>query len=355
MKILVTGGAGFLGSHIAEFYAQKGDDVIVVDNLSRSLTTALPKQASMYNWNYLKQNHKNVKLVRGDVRNIETLSPYEEVDVIYHAAAQVAVTTSLTDPREDFENNALGTFNVLETARNAKTEPVVVFISTNKVYGANINKIPVSETETRYVYAESKYGTGIPEEFPIDDCEHTPYGCSKLCGDLYAQDYSHVYGLRTGVFRMSCIYGDRQLGTEDQGWLAWFVVAALLGKPITLYGNGKQVRDILFVSDAIAAYDAFVRSKSLKGEVFNLGGGVEHSISLIEALSLIARMTGNVPRVRSSDWRLGDQKVYISDTLKARTKLGWVPTVSVNEGIRNLINWTRTHTDLFKARRSENQ
>src|SRR3990172_2327819 len=231
MRVLITGGAGFLGSHIAEYCDKRGDEVIVVDNLSRSSSTSLPKQASFYNWNYLKQNHKGVKLVRGDIRNIETLTPFKDVEVIYHTAAQVAVTSSLIDPRADFENNALGTFNVLETARKAKTDPVVIYASTNKVYGANINGIPVREEKTRYVFAEAEYSQGIPEEFPIDHCEHTPYGCSKLCGDLYAQDYSHVYGLRTGVFRMSCIYGERQLGTEDQGWLAWFIIATLLGKP----------------------------------------------------------------------------------------------------------------------------
>lgn len=353
MKILITGGAGFLGSHIAEFYDKKGDDVTVVDNLSRSLTTNLPKQAAMCNWNYLKQNHKNVKLVLGDIRKLETLSPFKEIDVIYHTAAQVAVTTSLVEPREDFENNALGTFNVLETARKAKTEPVVIYISTNKVYGTNINKIPVRRTKTRYIFAESKYSQGIPEEFPIDNCEHTPYGCSKLCGDLYTQDYSHIYGLRTGVFRMSCIYGDRQLGTEDQGWLAWLVIATLLGKPITIYGDGKQVRDLLFVSDAIAAYDAFVRSKSSSGEVFNLGGGVEHSLSVMEALDIIAKMTGTKPAISYSKWRAGDQKVYISDTSKVKNKLGWSPLVTTDGGIKKLINWTRTNIDLFKARRFE--
>ena len=354
MKILITGGAGFLGSHIAEFYDKKGDDVTVVDNLSRSLTTNLPPQASMYNWNYLKQNHKKVKLVRGDIRNPEIFYPFKEVDVIFHTAAQVAVTTSLVEPRADFENNALGTFNMLETARKSKTEPVVVYISTNKVYGANINNIAVREMKTRYVFAESKYYHGIPERFSIDNCEHTPYGCSKLCGDLYTQDYSHVYGLKTGVFRMSCIYGDRQLGTEDQGWLAWFVIATLLGKPITIYGDGKQVRDVIWASDAIAAYDAFVRSKSLSGDVFNLGGGVEHNISVMEALDAIAKITGVKAAITYSEWRAGDQKVYISDTSKVKNKLHWSPVVTTSEGIRKLINWTRANIDLFKTSRSQN-
>ena len=353
MEILITGGAGFLGSHIAEFYAKKGYNVTVVDNLSRATMTNLPARLSMYNWNYLKHNFKSIRLIRGDIRKIETLSPFKEVDVIFHAAAQVAVTTSLVDPREDFEHNALGTFNVLEAARKAKTDPGVIYISTNKVYGGNVNRIAVSETEKRYVFADSKYIKGIPEDFPIDNCEHTPYGCSKLCGDLYAQDYSHVYGLRTGIFRMSCIYGERQLGTEDQGWLAWFVIATLLGKPITIYGNGKQVRDILWVSDAISAYDAFIRNKGLRGEVFNLGGGMKHNISLIEALDVIKKITGVNPIINYSDWRPGDQKVYISDITKAEGKLQWSPIITTEEGIKKLINWTRNNIALFKTVQSK--
>jgi len=350
MKILITGGAGFLGSHIAEFYHRKGEDVTVIDNLSRSLTTKLPKKASMYNWYYLKQNCKNVKLVRGDVRKPETLSQFREVDVIFHTAAQVAVTRSLVNPREDFEVNALGTFNVLETARKAKTKPTVIYISTNKVYGANINKIPVREMKTRYVFTESRYSKGISEEFPIDHCEHSPYGCSKLCGDLYTQDYAQVYGLKTGVFRMSCIYGDRQLGTEDQGWLAWFVVATLIGKPIMIYGDGKQVRDVIFVSDVIDAYNAFVENKSLSGgEVFNLGGGIENNLSLLEALDLISKITAIKPKVSYSDWRIGDQRVYISDTSRAKSKLGWSSKVTIEEGVKELANWIQANINLFKS------
>lgn len=349
MEILVTGGAGFLGSHLAEFYAKKGDNVTVIDNLSRSLTTNLPIQASMYNWNYLRQNYESIKLIRGDIRKPETFAPFKEVDVIFHTAAQVAVTTSLVDPRGDFENNALGTLNVLECARKASTNPVVIYISTNKVYGANINKIPVIETKTRYIFADPMYSQGIPEDFPVDNCEHTPYGCSKLCGDLYAQDYSYVYGLRTGVFRMSCIYGERQLGTEDQGWLAWFVIATLLGKPITIYGNGKQVRDVLWVSDAISAYDSFINNKSLSGEVFNLGGGVECNISVMEALDIISKITGIKAHINYSEWRPGDQKIYISNTSKSKNKLNWFPRVTINEGIKRLINWIRTNVNLFKV------
>jgi CDP-paratose 2-epimerase len=309
----------------------------------------------LYNWNYLKQKHKKIKLIRGDIRKTATLSSFKDVDVIYHTAAQVAVTTSLAKPREDFENNALGTFNVLETARKSKTDPIVVYISTNKVYGANINRIPVRETKTRYTFAESKYSHGIPEEFPVDQCEHTPYGCSKLCGDLYTQDYAHVYGLRTGVFRMSCIYGERQLGTEDQGWLAWFIIAALSGRTITVYGDGKQVRDILFSSDAVAAYDAFVRSHGLFGEVFNLGGGAENSVSIMEALDLVASLIGRSPAVSYSKWRAGDQKVYISNTTKTKTRLSWFPSVTMDAGVRKLISWTQANIELFKAGCSGNQ
>jgi CDP-paratose 2-epimerase len=228
-------------------------------------------------------------------------------------------------------------------------------LSTNKVYGANVNSISYRETKTRYVFAESKYRRGIPEGFPIDNCEHTPYGCSKLCGDLYTQDYSHVYGLRTAVFRMSCVYGDRQLGSEDQGWLAWFVIATLLGKTIKIYGDGKQVRDILFISDAISALAAFVKNKRLQSDVFNLGGGVDHNISLVEALDLLTKATGIKPDISYSDWRVGDQKVYISDTSKAKSKLNWSPLVAPDEGIKKLVDSTRANIHLFKTVTHENR
>ncbi|RLI76572.1 nucleoside-diphosphate sugar epimerase, partial [Archaeoglobales archaeon] len=250
MRILVTGGAGFIGSHVAEYFSEKGYEVIALDNLKRG--EILGKNISLeHNIEFLN-GLSNVSFVKGDIRDFSLLKNLcKDVDVIIHAAAQVAVTTSLKNPREDFEINAIGTFNVLEAARLSGT--AVVYCSTNKVYGDNVNKIPVVEKNKRYEFADDKYKHGVPENFPIDLCEHTPYGCSKLAGDIYVQEYGHVYGLETGVFRMSCIYGERQFGVEDQGWVAWFAIATLLNKPITIYGDGKQVRDVLYVKDLIEA------------------------------------------------------------------------------------------------------
>lgn len=242
MKILITGGAGFIGSHAAEFYASKGNDVIVFDNLSRAKLLKKSIKNADYNWNYLKK-FKRIRLIKGDIRNIKEIQKAARgADVLVHAAAQTAVTASVIDPLADFEANALGTFNVLEAARKNDVKSVL-YCSTNKVYGENVNKAKVIEEKLRYAF-EKKYLNGISEDFSIDLCEHTPYGCSKLTGDLYMQDYGKLYGLKTGVFRMSCVYGTRQLGIEDQGWVAWFAIATILGKSINIYGNGKQVRDV---------------------------------------------------------------------------------------------------------------
>jgi len=335
-RILVTGGAGFIGSHVAEYYAEKGYEVIVFDNLSRVKILEKVIGDPLYNWNYLKK-YENIKMINGDIRNFEQVKEAAKgVDAIVHTAAQVAVTTSITNPRLDFEINALGTFNVLEAARLADAS--VIFTSTNKVYGENVNKIPIIERETRYEYADPKFREGIPETFPIDLCGHTPYGCSKLAADIYVQDYAHTYGLKTGVFRMSCIYGERQFGVEDQGWVSWFVIATLTGKPITIYGNGKQVRDILYVKDLVEAFDKFLNS-SLKHEVFNIGGGPNNTLSLLELLEMLKRMTSLNPRVSFAGWRPADQKVYVSDISKARVLLKWEPKTSVENGIRRLIKW----------------
>ena len=350
MKILVTGGAGFVGSHVAEYYAKRGDEVIVFDNLSRGKMLGKSVDGLLYNWNHLKSNYDNVKLVKGDVRDFEKLKlSLSEVDAIIHTAAQVAVTSSLSDPRTDFEVNVLGTFNALEVAR--LSDAAVVYASTNKVYGGNVNKIPVKEREKRYYFADERYRGGIPEDFPIDLCGHSPYGCSKLAADLYVQDYAHTYGLKTGVFRLSCIYGERQFGVEDQGWVAWFVIAALTNRPITIYGDGKQVRDILYVKDLVKAFDAFINS-NLKHEVFNLGGGRGNTLSLLELLDLLEELTGKRPRIFFADWRLMDQKVYISDISKAKQLLHWEPKVSLKESMKKLVEWVeRKHKSLEQSNR----
>jgi len=346
MKILVTGGAGFIGSHVAEHYAKEGNEVVVFDNLSRANVLGKSVGDPLYNWNYLKENCANVTLVRGDVRNFEEVKAIsKDVDVIVHAAAQVAVTTSISDPRMDFEVNALGTFNVLEAAR--LNDASLIFCSTNKVYGENVNKIPVKEEEKRYCFADERYKNGIPETFPVDLAGHSPYGCSKLATDLYVQDYAYTYGLKTGVFRMSCIYGERQFGVEDQGWVAWFVIATLTNKPITIYGDGKQVRDVLYVSDLVEAFDNFL-SSNLKREVFNIGGGPKNALSLIELLDMLKELTGKNPSLTFKDWRPADQKVYISDIRKAKEMLKWEPKIRSIEGIKRLVNWVSSNLSMFQ-------
>jgi CDP-paratose 2-epimerase len=271
----------------------------------------------------------------------------KDIDVIIHTAAQVAVTTSISNPRIDFETNGLGTFNVLEAAR--LNDSTVLYCSTNKVYGDNVNKIRVSEKQNRYEFTDIAYEYGVPETFQIDSCEHTPYGCSKLTGDLYSQDYYKVYGLQTAIFRMSCIYGTRQFGVEDQGWVAWFTIATITGKPITIYGDGKQVRDILYVKDLVNAFDNFLQRKNkISGEVFNIGGGSENTLSLLELLDMLEKLTGKRSKLSFTDWRPSDQKVYISNISKANEKLEWSPKIKPKEGIKNLINWVSKNKYLNK-------
>ena len=343
-KVLVTGGAGFIGSHVVEEFIRSGHEVVVYDNLSRGKMLGKSVGDQEYNWNYLG-SLGNVIRIRDDVRNFVALSEAAKgVDLIVHTAAQVAVTTSLENPREDFEVNALGTLNALEVAR--KEDATFLFLSTNKVYGENVNSIPVRELDTRYEFADSRFERGIPEELSVDHTGHTPYGSSKFAADIYVQDYHHTYGLRTGVFRMSCIYGTRQFGVEDQGWVAWFTIAALTGKTITIYGDRKQVRDVLFVDDLVDAVKRFVGS-NISG-VYNIGGGPENTLSLLELLSMLKEMGLN-PSYKFSDWRPADQRVYISDVRKAEMKLGWRPRISPREGVGRLVKWVRSNMNLFRT------
>ena len=344
MKVLITGGAGFVGSHAAEFYAKKGNDVVIIDNLSRAQTLAKAdktKLAIFYNWNYLKSKYDNIALIKGDIRNREQIEKIAlDVDFIIHTAAQVAVTTSIEDPLIDFETNAYGTLNVLEAARKSNNNPCIVYCSTNKVYGKNVNNIPTKEKETRHVFSDIKFEKGIPETFPTDLCSHTPYGCSKISGDIYMQDYSETYDLNTCIFRMSCIYGTRQFGNEDQGWVAHFAISNLQKKPIIIYGDGKQVRDVLFIDDLVRAFNLFYeKRKMISGDVFNIGGGPDNTCSLIELLSHLQKITGKRSIVKLEDWRVGDQKVYISDISKARKKLDWKPEVDIFNGVKKFVTW----------------
>lgn len=342
-RVLVTGGAGFIGSHAAAYYADHGSEVTAIDNLSRTETLEHAddsRDTAAYNWQYLQDTYPEVDLVEADVRDAARITDLVEGhDAVVHTAGQVAVTASIQDPRTDFEVNAAGTFNIIDAARRAESDPAVVLASTNKVYGSNVNEIPVCEEATRYWYDDPDFEEGIPESLSIDDCEHTPYGVSKLAADLYVQDYAARNEVDAAAFRMSCIYGPRQFGNEDQGWIAHFALSTLREEPVTIFGDGKQVRDVLYVEDLIRAYDAFLSAPQGKPAVYNIGGGPENTTSLLEFLDLLEAKTGNRTDISFDAWREGDQKVYVSDISRAREALEWTPQVGFEEGIDRFLAW----------------
>ncbi len=337
-RVLVTGGAGLVGSHTAEYYAKRGDEVIILDNLMRSKLFNYDKESVEHNWNYLDK-YDNVKKIKGDVRNKEDV--YKAIggglDLVIHTAGQPGVPSSVRQPREDFDINAFGTLNVLESLREKSPRATFIYCSTNKVFGENVDKIPLKEKDSRYVYEGVE---GISESMPIDHTGHTPYGASKYVGDIYTQEYARIYGMKTAVFRMSCIYGPRQFGFEDQGWVAWFIIAVLTKHPITIYGNGKQVRDLLYVEDLVKAYDKFAQS-TIKHGVYNIGGGPDNTISLLEFVEILKEELKNQPKISFADWRPSDQKVYISDISRIKKELRWEPTVNPQQGIKKLIEWAK--------------
>ncbi len=343
VQVAVTGAGGFVGSHVAESFAARGHNVLALDNLSRTSILGphlLGPQAATYNWNFVAKLPR-VATTLLDVRDADaTADALAHAEVIVHAAGQVAVTKSMVDPRTDFEINAVGTLNVLEGARKSSLDPVVLFCSTNKVYGGNVNRIPLRVDDTRYAFDDPDFENGIPETFNTDGCEHTPYGASKLAADLYVQEYARSYGLKTGVFRMSCIYGPRQFGVEDQGWVAHFAISSVLGRPITIYGDGKQVRDVLYVDDLVRALVAFLeKAPSLRGRVFNVGGGPSFTLSLLELRNILEKALGRKVPISFSDWRPADQKVYISDIRRIREQLSWMPELTPAEGVGRILKW----------------
>lgn len=346
MRILVTGGAGLVGSHCAEFFALQNskNKVIVLDNLMRSEIFGYDKASVEFNWNYLK-NFKNIERIKGDVRNDNDLKKAvgEGLDVVIHTAGQPGVPSSVRMPKEDFSINAFGTLNVLEAVRKKSKDTIVIYCSTNKVYGENVDKIALCEKEKRYAFKDV---SGVSEQMCTDLTGHTPYGVSKLVGDLYVQEYSYIYKMKTAVFRMSCTYGTRQFGFEDQGWVAWFIIAALFRKPVTIYGNGKQVRDMLYVDDLVDAFNCFINS-DLKRGLFNIGGGPDNTISLLEFLEELDTVIGKKPKVTFSDWRPSDQKVYITDTSKLQKTLNWKIKTPVKEGIKKLADWIGANESYF--------
>lgn len=336
--ILITGGAGFIGTNASAYYLKKGCKVVAFDNLSRP--------GAKQNLNWLEKQKGKFVFIKGDIRNyqklLESFKKYKP-DFVLHLAAQVTMVTSVENPREDFEINALGTFNVLEAMRNAKSKAAALYTSTNKVMG-ELLYIPVIEKEKRYIYEGVK---GVDENFPLDF--HGPYGCSKGSGDQYFIDYARIFGLNTVVFRQSGIYGPHQFGIEEQGWLAWFCNAILFGKPVTIFGNGKQVRDVLYVDDVIRAYDAALTDiKKTRGKAYNIGGGSNFSLSLWELFDILEKITKKKFNYKFGPWRPGDQKVYISDISRAKKEFGWSPTVSPKEGIKKLYNWIYQNQSLIE-------
>ena len=332
MQTLVIGGAGFIGCQVADHYLAKNHQVTVIDNFSRPGTLA--------NIRWLGEGHsKRLRIVPADIRLDNRILQEEtsQADIVFHMAAQVAVTTSVVNPREDFEINALGTLNILEAVRQSPNEPILIFASTNKVYG-NLEDVPLVEKDKRYEFKGLK--NGIKEEHPLDF--HSPYGCSKGAADQYVRDYGRIYGLKTITFRQSCIYGPRQFGIEDQGWVAHFAISALFDRPITIYGNGKQARDVLEIKDLIRAYDLAIDQIAItQGQIYNIGGGPNNQLSLLELISYLGGLLGKRVTHQFADWRPGDQKIFVADISKAKKDFAWEPNIPFAEGIKGLVEWVK--------------
>ena len=340
MKILITGGAGFIGSNLTAHFLRAGHDVTIYDNFSR--------RGGEANLAWLQQDvAPGPVVVRADVRDVDALTRAAQgQDAIFHLAGQVAVTTSVTDPRHDFETNALGTFNALEAARASGRQPIFIYTSTNKVYGG-MEAAQVVEGAQRYAFADLPQG--VAETWPLDF--HSPYGCSKGTGDQYVRDYARIYELPTVVFRQSSIYGPRQFGVEDQGWIAFLAICAATNRPITIYGDGKQVRDILYIDDLARAFEAAVRHIGrAAGQVYNIGGGPNRTLSIwTETGPLLEALAQRRLPVRFGDWRPGDQRIYVSDIRKAETALNWTPQVDPAAGVAKLWEWIQANIALFPA------
>jgi CDP-paratose 2-epimerase len=333
MKVLITGGAGFLGSNLARAFVRSGASVIICDNLSR--------RGAETNLDNLKKEFPFIELYEVEVNDVPSVIVKEKPEIVYHFAAQVAVTKSITSPISDFKINAEGTFHVARTAH--EHEIPLIYSSTNKVYGDNVNKVQIKELATRYDFDGALSQKGIHEEFPIDAKKHTPYGCSKLAGEIYVREFGGI------VNRCSCMYGEHQFGIMDQGWVSYFIRQQIAGNQVTIYGDGKQVRDLLYIDDVVRLLMAqglalMKGNESLEGEVFSVGGGYGNTISLLE----LCEKLGIGPRF--AEWRPNDQKVFYADITKATQILGWIPKVSVDEGIKKLYDWTLRNMPLSEQR-----
>jgi CDP-paratose 2-epimerase len=333
---LITGGAGFIGGNLARHLLAESARVTLLDNFSRT--------GVEHNVEMLRRIGGDLTVIEGDVRDRDRLaSLVRSADEVYHLAAQVAVTTSVVDPRQDFENNLVGTFNLLEAIRMAAHHPFVLFTSTNKVYG-DLAYLPLNESASRYSFCDRE---GVNEEQPLDF--HSPYGCSKGASDQYVRDYARIYGIPAVVFRMSCIAGPQQFGNEDQGWLAHFLYSVLAERPITIFGDGRQVRDILNVGDLVEAMSlARTHLKRTAGEIYNIGGGAKNAASLLEVLNLLAALTGKKPQISFESPRVGDQKIFITDHRKFTHTTGWSPRHSLHDTVAHMMAWWAQNRTLLE-------
>ncbi len=368
MKILITGGLGFIGSHLAIFFHKQGHQVSVIDNLSRPRPNIKNPKEKPYNFHYFNKNYPQITIFLEDIRDSNKISEiFQEVSPSYviHAAGQTSAVDSVNNPSNDFTNNVIGLFNTLEAARVCGSVKGFVYLSTNKVYGKSPNNLSLEETDTRYIQQRLDDGKGthygVNEQFSVDIPPHTPYGVSKLAGDLYVQEYGELYDLNTIVMRMSCIYGPRQFGFVEQGWVSHFLINAIHERPIEIYGNGKQVRYILFIDDFISFISLYMESMELQNEdpqkelapkkgtdVFNIGGGLTFSVSLIEVIEIIETLLNRKIIVEyKSKNRTADQKYYVSDISKAKKIYNWEPRVGPKEGIMKCLEWVKHNEDLF--------
>lgn len=332
MKVIITGCAGFIGAAFTRQMLARGATVIGLDDLSRAGSTE--------NLAWIQEFGGRLTFIHADIRNAEQMNAMvrEHADAIalVHLAAQTAVTGSVTNPRHDFESNALGTLNMLEAVRLSGTAKMAfLFASTNKVYGG-IEHEPIELHDQQYSYAQLPLG--VSEDCPLDF--HSPYGCSKGAADQYVRDYARIYDIPTVVFRQSCIYGPRQFGLEEQGWVAWFAIAAATAAPITVYGDGFQVRDLLWIDDLCDLYEqAIARIDQIKGRVYNVGGGAANRISVRQVLDKLSNLRGRAIPRQFSDWRPGDQRIFVADVRRVSADLAWAPRTSTDEGIKRLFDW----------------
>jgi len=346
MRILITGGAGFIGSYAAEYYAERDNEIVLFDNMSRTVYQPRSGKTYDYNWQHLNK-YSGISRQPGDVRDFEALETAAEgAELIIHAAAQTQIGSSVNDPIEDLSTNLLGSYNVLEAARRAAKPPTIIYLSTGKVYGANVNKLKTRKKGDFTVFA-GEYAEGVDETVPVDGFGHMPFGASKLAADIYMQEFAQLYALKIGIFRLSAVYGPRQFGIEEQGWAAKIVLDALLGRPLLIEGDGSMTRDLLYVAELPPLIDAFVNSEAHFG-LFNVGGGRERLANPLKIVEFLRKKTGKALKPQFSETMPFEQKVFYADNRKAGKLLGWSPKVTVEEGLEAMLKWVEDNRKLFE-------